>query len=226
MSKKVWNPSAQKTVIQINSTLDILQTKALSISYNSVPPIADTQHHCQITWNNHIPERANSGKSFIKISQYRHILETNSYHCLLFDGSIIRANFEFEDDFLLAQNLLWWPAPYDYGNILQEGFSPIEVLDDFYGDNEWHQNIKMRSPVRIDFDCSNNKKDHPHSHLHIENEETRINTVFPICFNRFVDFIFRNFYPQFVLSFSRFDFIDYKIPDLQSIDYVSSKIII
>lgn len=226
MSKKVWNPSAQKTVIQINSTLDILQTKALCISYNSVPPITDTQHRCQITWNSHISERANSGRSFVKISQYRHILETNSYHCLLFDGSLIRANFEFEDDFLLAQNLLWWPAPYDYEDILQEGFSPVEVLDDFYGDKEWHQNIKMRSPVRIDFDSSNNKKDHPHSHLHIENEETRINTICPICFNRFVDFIFRNFYPQFVLPFSKFDFIDYKIPDLQSIDYVSSKIIV
>lgn len=116
MSKKVFNPSAQKTVNQINSTLDTLQKKALCISYNVVPPVMDTQHRCQITWNSHVSERANSGKSFIKLAQYRHILANNSYHCLLFDGSLIRVNFEFEDDLLLKQNLLWWPAPYDYKN--------------------------------------------------------------------------------------------------------------
>lgn len=226
MSKKVLNPSAQRTVIQINSTLDTLLEKSLCISYNAVPPVIDTQHRCQITWNGHVPERANSGTSFIKLTQYRHILETNSYHCLLFDGSLIRVNFEFEDDFLLTQNLLWWPAPYDYGNMLQDGFSPVEILEDFYGDQNWHQNIRMRSPIRIDFDSTNNKREHPHSHMHIENEETRIDTISPICFNRFIDFIFRNFYPQFKLSFSQFDFINYKTPDLETIDYLFSQVTI
>lgn len=226
MNKKALNPSAQRTVIQINSTLDRLLEKSLCITYNTVPPIIDTQHRCQITWNGHVSERANSGKSFIKLIQYHHILKTNSYHCLLFDGSLIRVNFEFEDDFLLSQNLLWWPAPYDYGDMLQEGFSPVDVLEDFYGDQNWHQNIRMRSPIRIDFDSTNNRKEHPHSHLHIENDETRINTASPICFNKFVDFIFRNFYPQFTFPFSQFDFINYKISDLESIDYLSSQITI
>ena len=226
MSKKTWNPSAQKTVIQINSTLDMLLTKALALSYNVLPPINESLRHCQITWNNHVSERANSGKSFTKLDQYLHILQTNSYHCLLFDGSIIRVNFEFDDDLLIAQNLLWWPAPYDYGNILQEGYSPVELILDFFGDNSWHETIKMRSPIRIDFDSSNNTVTHPHSHLHIQNNETRLNTNNPICFNRFVDFIFRNFYPQFELSFSSFDFIEYKIPELQNFDYISSWIIV
>lgn len=226
MSKKVFNPSAKKTVIQINSTLGTLQEKSLCVTYNPVHLVMDTQHCCQITWNKHVPGRANSGKSFTTLTQYHHIIETNSYHCLLFDGSLIRVNFEFEDDLLLKQNLLWWPAPYDYGNILQGVFPPIDILKDFYGDQEWHKNIRMRSPIRIDFDSTNNQKDHPHSHMHIENEETRINAVSPICFNRFIDFIFRNFYPQFTLPFSQFDFIKYKIPDLETMDYLFSQITI
>lgn len=226
MGKKVFNPSAQKTVNQINSTLEVLQEKSLSVTYNVVPPVMDTQHRCQITWNSHISGRANCGKSFIKLTQYHHILETNSYHCLLFDGSLIRVNFEFQDDLLLRQNLLWWPAPYDYGNMLQDGFSPIEILKDFYGDPDWYKNIRMRSPIRIDFDSANNKKDHPCCHMHIENEETRINTASPICFNRFIDFIFRNFYPQFVLPFSEFDFINYKIPELEVMDFLFSEVVI
>lgn len=225
MSKNVWNPSAQKTVIQINSTLNALQEKALCITYNPVPPIDDTQHCCQITWHSHVPDRSNSGKSFIKLAQYHHILETNSYHCLLFDGSLIRVNFKFEDDFLLTQNLLWWPAPYDYEDLLQD-FAPIDILKNFYIDDTWHQNIRMRSPIRIDFDSTNNTKNHPHSHLHIQNAETRINTVYPVCFNRFIDFIFKNFYPQYIFQISQSDFINYKIHNLYDENYTSSKIII
>ena len=131
------------------------------------------------------------------------------------------------DEFKVKQqNLLWWPAPYDYGNILQDVFSPIEILEDFYGDQKWHQNIRMRSPIRIDFDSTNNKREHPHSHMHIENEETRINTVSPICFNRFIDFIFKNFYPQFKVPFSQLDFINYKVPDLETMNYLFSQVTI
>lgn len=226
MSKKEWNPTAQKTIVQINSTLDMLHEKGLAISYNVVVPSQDSKHYCQITWNNHISDRSNSGKAFTKLEQYLHILKTNSYHCLLFDGSLIRANFEFEDDILLRQNLLWWPAPYDYGNILQEGYSPVDLLLDFYGDSSWHKVIKMRSPVRIDFDSSKNEANHPHSHLHIQNEETRLNTSNPMCFNRFVDFVLRNFYPQFTLPFSNHDFIQYKTIEFKKLDYVFSHIVV
>ena len=226
MNKSGWNPSAQKTVIQINSTLDMLQQKSLALWYNTVPPIDEAQHHCQITWNNHVPERANCGKAFTTLDQYLHILETNSYHCLLCDGSILRANFEFEDECLLAQNLLWWPSPYDYGSILEEGYPPVELVKEFYADPLWHKAIKMRSPIRIDFDGQKNTANHPHSHLHIQNEETRLSTNKPICFNKFVDFILRNFYPQFDLTFSKFDFIDYVVPELQNVAYLRSQIIV
>lgn len=223
MSKKNWNPSASKTVYQINSTLDMLQEKALCITYNYVPPVEETQHCCQITWYNHVSGRENGGKSFLKLEQYLHILQTNSYHCLLFDGSVIRVNFEFEDDFLLVQNLLWWPAPYDYGGILREGYPPVDIMNDFYCEKQWYKVIKMRSPLRIDFDSRNNTESHPHSHLHIEHEDTRLNTGNPICFNRFIDFIFRNFYPELSLRLSESDFITYKIPELETLRYSSSQ---
>lgn len=226
MGKKNWNPSAQRTANQMNSTLEMLMEKALAISYNAVPPVNDIVRRCQITWNGHISHRANSGKSFTMLDQYIHILQTNSYHCLLFDGSIIRANFEFEDDKLLRQNLLWWPAPYNYGDILQEGYPPVELFQNFCEDKDWPKIIRMRSPIRIDFDSSNNAEKHPPGHLHIQNEETRLNINNPVCFNRFVNFIFRNFYPQFGVNFSEYDFIKYKTPDLQSYPYIFSQIII
>lgn len=228
MSKKTWNPIAQQTVDQINSTLNMLCEKSLAISCNYVAEVDIRNHHCRITWNNHVSGRANSGNSFTKLNQYVHILSNNSYHCLLFDGSLIRANFEFEDNILLIQNLLWWPAPYDYeyGSFLKDGYAPVDLVEEFFEENHWYEHVKMRSPIRIDFDSNNNSVKHPQSHMHIQHEDARLNTDTPICFNRFVDFIFRNFYPQCTINFSKFDFIEYKIPPFQKIDYVSSRLIV
>uniref|UniRef100_UPI004057860C DUF2290 domain-containing protein n=1 Tax=Agathobacter sp. TaxID=2021311 RepID=UPI004057860C len=226
MGKSVLNPKARDTVIQINSTLRMLEEKGVVLFYNEVSQVNPAAQYCQITWHNHISGRANAGNSFLKLQQYMHILRSNSYHCMLFDGSLIRVNFEFENNELLSQNLLWWPAPYSYADLLQDGYSPVELLMDFYGDPKWHESIVMRSPVRIDFDSKNNTEIHPHSHMHIQNGETRINTVNPMCFNRFIDFVFRNFYPDYKIVFSEYDYIKYKIPEMQEKSYNSSTVII
>lgn len=226
MSRRICNPSAQRTIIQINSTLELLQNKALAVAYNEVPPLSETNSCCQITWYNHLSGRENAGSAFTRLEQYKHILETNSYHCMLFDGSIIRANFEFENDVLMSQNLLWWPAPYDFSNLMLEGFSPVDILLDLYGDTKWHEMVNMRSPLRIDFDSSNNTETHPCSHMHIQSEKTRMSISHPICFNRFVSFVFKNFYPDCEIRLSNTDFIKYKTPTLQILEYQTSELVI
>ena len=226
MSKRIINPSAQRTYQQINSVLEMLFAKHLVIAYNKVPPPDIHERECQITWLNHISDRANSGKSFTKLEQYLHILNTNSYHCLLLDGSIIRANFQFKDDILVKENLLWWPSPYDYGGLLEEGFSPVELINDFFCDEKWHQVIKMRSPIRVDYDGRRiTEPDHPYCHMHIEHEEARLDTRNPICFSRFVDFIFKNFFPEYHISFLQQDFIEYKVGKCDYVEYTTSHVI-
>lgn len=135
-------------------------------------------------------------------------------------------NFVFEDDRLLEQNLLWWPSPFDLSELLEDGQPPVEIVESFYRDPNWHDMLSMRSPVRIDFDSVNGREDHPYCHLHIQSGETRLSIDQPICFNRFVDFIFRNFYPQLSLAFSPYDYITYKTPSLQSFQYIPSRIVI
>ena len=225
MSKKNDNPVAKSTVEQINSTLNSLIIKKLAITCNYVASVNLPDHRTQITWNNHVSGRANSGSYFTKLNQYLHILTNNSYHCLLFDGSLLRVNFEFKNNLLLTQNLLWWPAPFDneYIEMLAE-FAAADIVEDFFEDNDWHKKIKMRSPIRIDFDSSNNTSTHPQSHMHIQHEDTRLNTNEPICFNRFVDFIFRNFYPDYNFSFSEYDYIRYRIPQYRKIEYIASQV--
>lgn len=226
MTRKIWNPSAEQTVTQINSTLAMLQEKALAISYNLVDSVDPTEHECNITWHNHQPSRANTGKAFCKLDQYFHILSNNSYHCLLYDGSIIRVNFEFEDNVLLVENLLWWPSPYNLGSLLHDGYPPLDLLLDFYNDPKWFDAIQMRSPVRIDYDSKKDSKDHPRCHMHIQHEETRIKINKPICFNKFIQFIIHNFFSGFYLSFSQSDFLIYDTEKSKDIIYGTSEIII
>jgi hypothetical protein len=54
----------------------------------------------------------------------------------------------------------------------------------------------MRSPVRFDFDVKNAADEHPASHLHMQNGKCRLFVDSPVCFNRFIKFVFRNFYPD------------------------------
>lgn len=225
MSKKNHNTSVYRTITQINSTLNLLYNKALLVAYNEVPKCKHIQKNHQITWYNHTPSRINTGKSFNKLAQYKNILETNSYHGLLFDGSLIRVNFEFENDILLTQNLLWWPAPCDFSDLIND-FPPLDILSDLYGNEKWFESIIMRSPIRIDFDSNNNSDTHPRCHMHIQNAETRLFIENPICFNKFICFILKNFYPNYTINFINEDFINYKTPKSKVILYNLSKVII
>ncbi len=224
--KRTINQFAQSTVEQVNSTLEMLQLQHLSVCYNSMTIPDYTSPDCQITWKNHVSDRSNAGESFTKLEQYLHILRNNSYHSLLFDGSLLRANFIFQNNILLSQNLLWWPAPYNYGNLLLDGYSPIQILDDFFSDPKWFDVIKMRSPIRIDFDSSINTLDHPSTHMHTQHEDCRMVIQQPICFNRFVNFIFSNYYPNLSISLSEFDYINYRIPDRDELEYITSTVIL
>lgn len=163
-----------------------------------------------ISWYNHRGGRANCGKNFSMLNQYEHILNNNSYTLTLFDGSIIRVNYEFKNDVLVSSSQLWWPSPFDdIGN--DPELELIDYYDLYKSDAEWFKSIKMRSPVRIDYDSSNDTEDHPASHMHTQHHECRIKINKPLCFNGFISFIFKNFYPDKSLDYKNMDRRNFKI---------------
>ena len=179
----------------IQNTLRLLTDNDLTIYYNQ-PVIQETHQRVRITWPNHVTGKHNSASSFGKISQYRAIIETGAFTCLLLDGAILRASYSFDSNELTEYNLLWWPSPFI---IDAEDLKIGAVLDifDLYADsNEWHKDIKMRTPIRFDLDINNASKDHPASHVHFQESNCRLHVDRPICFNRFIKFIFKNFYPN------------------------------
>lgn len=191
--------------VDMDNTLKLLQDNNLICYYNAIKIIKDDLHE-ELFWQNHIPERKNCEKHFNSLEQYFFFLENSSYSCILFDGSIIRCSYKFstKSKSLESHNLTWWPSPIcnDISEIFQSDFNLSEYIKEHIENNPY-KNITMRTPIRFDYDITNVSDNHPKSHIHMQNSECRIFVDRPLCFNKFVKFIFKNFYYK---RYNQYDF--------------------
>lgn len=211
------NKHVKNTQEQIVNTLQILSGCGFARITKDVLPFSD-QDVEGLTWDNHVHGRHNAGKSFATLNQYVSIYETGAYHCILFDGSIVRVYFKFNRNILLQESLLYWPAPINIPEDDVDELGIREAVNMYFGDVCYiNQKIIMRSPLRFDFDSSNINELHPATHVHLQHAECRISAKRPICFNTFIKFIFKNFYPDAyspvledleTLNYSGFDVCD------------------
>ena len=93
----------------------------------------------------------------------------------------------------------------------------LEGLIQFAPNRDPFTEAIMRSPLRFDFDPSNTSELHPATHVHMQHADCRISAKRPICFNTFIKFVFKNFYPNCCpsilddlkrLNYSGFDIFD------------------
>lgn len=195
ISMKKINSHVINTKEQIDNTLLTLFNSGLTRMTRQVAQTIRGDETI-LTWNNHMPSRYNCGKSFTAIMQYISIYESGAYHAILHDGSIIRVFFKFKKNILTHQSLLYWPSPI---TIAEEYIDELGIRDaiELYIANKCENSlIEMRSPFRLDFDSSNATEEHPETHLHMQHADCRISVKKPICFNTFIKFIFKNFYPH------------------------------
>jgi hypothetical protein len=195
---KKLNTNVENTLNAMNNTIRFLFDSRIVYFYEiaEIEEIDRSNDKIRISWKNHTPNRANAGKSFTTLDQYKHILNSGSFQCILYDGSLIRSSFVFEKNKLINHSHLWWPSPYEYTLPFNEEFSPIDAYEDFITDSDWESRVRMRSPVRIDFDPTAASDTHPAVHMHTQHHECRIRIDSPICFNRFVKYILSNYYPH------------------------------
>ncbi|WP_370766519.1 DUF2290 domain-containing protein [Intestinibacter bartlettii] len=206
MSKK--NTKKNKTIQNLKNemmnTMDILYKKKLLYFYNDVK-IEKRGDIDVITWHNHVGGRANCGKSFTTLNQYEHILEHGSYTCLMFDGSILRSSFEFKSNQLVGHSHLWWPSPFGYNCKINPDEAPLDMYENFICDDKWYDNINMRTPIRIDYQPDDASERHPAIHMHTQHHECRMRVSEPLCFNKFIKYIFDNFYSHLDIELSELE---------------------
>lgn len=200
---------------QISNTLTMLLENGLLYTYNELKREYLDRNTIRLSWNNHLSGSFNAGDSFLKLEQYKQIINNRSYLCILFDGSLIRVSYTIENGQVIGHNLLWWTAPYKYSNVSLDDVPPEQMFSDFLEDNKWYENMEMRSPVRIDYDPRKEivSPAHPPVHMHIEHKDCRIFIGKPMCFNSFIKFIFHNFYPDCAIYLDPSDYIYFDVDD-------------
>jgi hypothetical protein len=158
---------------------------------------------------------------FATAAEYRMLLEERQYNCLLFDGSYLQACYEFRHGDLTKYRLCYYPCPIrlpDLGPLYSDNLGDIfdEYMVQVFDDLEWvkyAQNpaqrsdseeaaktleemprLRLRSPVRFDYDIDAQGPSHPASHVHISDSECRVPVYAPLSFGHFARFVFRHFY--------------------------------
>lgn len=150
----------------------------------------------RVTWQ---PRRSASPflgqRQHATVEQYLLWLANGDYCAVLLDGSLLQLTYDVDGGDVTGHRLAYIPCPYELDqDLLDEGFS-IEELVRFYEASPTDA-VALRSPVRFDYDPAAAEPGHPASHLTINSAACRIACVAPIHMTRFVDFIFRHFYPN------------------------------
>lgn len=206
---KMMNKYVEATYNQISNSLEMYYKSGV---FRSVKPLRHekTENTETLTWEDHQSGRHNSGDSFNTLQQYLKIYETGAYHAIFNDGSIVRCYYKFQKNILLEQSLLFWPSPM---NISEEVIEELGISDALIlmlnSIDQNNKDFRMRSPMRYDFSSVNNVSGHSATHVHIQHADCRLKAENPICFNTFIEFVLKNFYPT----------IDFPIKRIQHISY-------
>lgn len=154
---------------------------------------------------------------FATISEYRRLLREGQFSCMLFDGSLLQLSFSFINDELTKHRMVYFPCPLalsqdELSAANELGFldlfdlmltDAVPAADEDEGESEREgeredrsDKLRLRSPLRFDYDRDAAGEGHPGCHLHIAEESVRWAAFGPLSLGHFVRFVFRHFYPD------------------------------
>ncbi len=128
-----------------------------------------------------------------RVDHYLHWVKTGAYSAILLDGSLIQMTYDVIAGRVSGHRLAYVPCPYDLDAVLLEGGEPLADIVELY----LNDHPALRSPIRFDYDLTSAKPGHPAAHLTLNTANCRIACIAPMHPLRFIDFVFRNFYPDY-----------------------------
>ncbi len=175
----------------VKNVLDYLTDAELALFANEVS-IGSTR----VSWHAHDPTAEFiTNRTHATIDQYLAWLSAGIYSAVLLDGSLLQITYDVQGGKITGHRLAYVPCPYIIDPVFLEEGEPIGDVIEMYNESEV-SNIALRSPIRFDFDPKSAKSGHPAAHLTINSVDCRIACVAPMNVHRFIDFVFRHFYPQ------------------------------
>jgi hypothetical protein len=203
---------ARSLVAKLNAGL--LQS-GLAVDTNPVVPfkVAD---RVRFSW----PEaRVSQGlfadQHFASLSEYRTFVEGRHYTCLLNEGSLIQISFDFRRNEMVAHRFCFYPCPLEFpedgypqdldawNDLLEAELSsqiealagPLDAADERESTGTSGL-LRLRSPLRFDFEPENRAATEPSSHVHINGAGARIPVHAGLSLAQFMTFVISHYYPS------------------------------
>ncbi|MFE0580726.1 DUF2290 domain-containing protein [Streptomyces sp. NPDC058874] len=128
------------------------------------------------------------------LEDYRRWVQSGAYSAYLRDGALLQITYDIEGGEVTGHRLGYIPCPYrlDPEMVLQD---PLLDLVDMHAEAD-PTGMVLHSAVRFDYDPASASTGHPASHLTINSANCRVACAAPMHLGRFIDFIFRHFYPD------------------------------
>ena len=179
---------------ELSNLLSLLLRSEVAISATNVVQFQASGGFRRITWsnNNLVPGdlfRSNSPT----VSEYRDWIDWQGYSAVLLDGSFIQVTYDFEYTELVQHRLLYFPCPFDFDIEFLDDLSLTELVHLYL--DEGIDKVRLRTPVRFDYDPNANSEVHPASHMTFQWSHSRIPVMSPLSLGHFIQFVFQNFYP-------------------------------
>jgi hypothetical protein len=182
---------------QVREVLDYLQDSQLALYAN---PVASSP--TRVTWQSYEPGGGLSWDAdHATLSDYLRWVASGSYSAVLADGSLVQLTYDMQGGQVTAHRLAYIPCPVVMDLALIEEGQPIADVVALY---EHAADVALRSPLRFDFDASAANVGHPAAHFTFNSARCRIACAAPMHVRRFVDFVYKHFYPDLWLAHSPF----------------------
>ena len=147
----------------------------------------------RVTWSSPKALSAIMGADFGTIEEYLSWIDAQMYSAILYDGSLLQMSYDFDGPELIRHRLLYYPCPFDVDPFLFNDAEILDVLDLYLSQGTGA--VRLRSPLRFDYDPGNQRDFHPASHLTFLSESCRWAVASPLSPGHFTRFVFSNFYP-------------------------------
>jgi len=173
---------------KISDLLNELLKRGLILLPNPIIEDGDT-----ITWRSSTPlKKFIDFVEYPTIRTYRRWAEAGEYAALLPDGALLQIRYRIVNGSIAAHRLAYVPCPYSIDQDLLETDPVADVLDLHL--SEPHDDVRMQSAVRFDFDPDAAAADHSAAHMTLNVSSCRIACEAPMSPEDFTRFIYRNFY--------------------------------
>jgi hypothetical protein len=184
-------PTARALRDAITNALDFFLEAEL-ILFPSLVAMSDGR----VTWQGATgPFRFSRGGA-ATIAEYLDWLVQGQYSAILPDASLLQLSYDFSGSQLIAHRLAYIPCPVDVDEDLITAGEAVEDVVRLQLDNDPPDCVRLRSPIRFDFDLGAASDRHPAAHLTLNSSSCRIACVAPVHPYRFLDFVYRHFYPE------------------------------